>query len=451
MTRQYFGTDGVRGPVGELPITPGFFMRLGAAVGKVLAREGRCRVVLGKDTRLSGYMLESAMEAGLAAAGVDTWLLGPMPTPAIAYFTRTFHAGAGIVISASHNPYYDNGIKFFSSEGVKLPDDVECEIEALLEQELTVEKASKCGRAYRVEDAVGRYIEYCKATLRSFVDLSGLHVVVDAANGANYQVGPKVFRELGAKVDAIGVTPDGLNINRDVGSTHLDALKKEVLERGADLGIAFDGDGDRVLMVDHQGSEVDGDDILYIIARYQRDSHTLQGGVVGTVMSNLGAEQAFAAAGIPFVRTKVGDRHVHQALQDNAWQLGGEPSGHIVCRDLSTTGDGVVAALQVLRVVVETGTSLKDLACHVHKYPQKMINVKVLCPMRLDSNTVLLEAARQMEAEMAGHGRLLLRQSGTEPVVRVMVEGDSSVDVARRCQELADLVESESRRELAVS
>ena len=444
MGRKYFGTDGVRGLVGQFPITPEFVQKLGWAAGRVFAGQGANRVIIGKDTRLSGYMFESALEAGLSAAGVDAWLLGPMPTPAIAYLTRTFNASAGIVISASHNPYHDNGIKFFSAEGTKLPDAVELAIEEMMDQEMVVTDPSRLGRAKRIDDAAGRYIEYCKATVSPHLDLAGMHIVVDAAHGATYHVGPDVFRELGARVDAIGVSPDGLNINKGVGSTHLDALKQAVQEKKADIGIAFDGDGDRVLMVDHAGREVDGDELLYIIARHRHAQGELAGGVVGTVMSNLGMEKALERADIPFVRAKVGDRYVNEQLLAKGWQLGGESSGHLICRHVSTTGDGIVAALQVLRVLVATGRSLSDLCGDMVKYPQTMINVRMSDRIDPDHNQAICEAVRQTEAELAERGRVLLRTSGTEPVIRVMIEGEDADEVSSRCRSLADVVEAEA-------
>ena len=446
MGRKYFGTDGVRGQVGQFPITPEFVLKLGWAAGKVFAGHGLNRVIIGKDTRLSGYMFESALEAGLSAAGVDAWLLGPMPTPAIAYLTRTFSAKAGVVISASHNPYYDNGIKFFSGQGTKLPDDIELTIEEMIDQEITFADPASLGRARRINDAAGRYIEYCKSTVTHHLDLSGLHIVVDAAHGATYQVGPAVFRELGAKVDAIGVTPDGLNINKECGSTHLDPLKLEVLARKADLGIAFDGDGDRVLMVDHTGREIDGDELLYVIASHRHKCGKLNGGVVGTIMSNLGLEKAFDREGIPFERAKVGDRYVNELLLDKGWQLGGESSGHLICRHVSTTGDGIVAALQVLRIMAETDTRLADLCAGMVKYPQTMINVRMDQRMNPETNKAIAEAIRATETDMSGRGRVLLRTSGTEPVIRVMIEGEDATEVSDRCQALADIVRSELRR-----
>ena len=443
MTRKYFGTDGIRGRVGEFPITPDFVLKLGWAAGRVFAGQGANRVIIGKDTRISGYMFESALEAGLSAAGVDVWLLGPMPTPAIAYLTRTFNACAGIVISASHNPYHDNGIKFFSSRGDKLPDDVELEIERMLDEPLEVVEPDCLGKARRIEDAAGRYIEYCKATVGLGLDLSGLKVVVDGAHGATYHVGPAVFRELGATVDVIGVQPDGLNINKEVGSTHLDALRAEVVAREADLGIAFDGDGDRLMMVDQKGEVVDGDELIYITAAFRRARGELAGGVVGTVMSNLGMEKALSDLSIPFERAAVGDRYVNELLLKKGWQLGGESSGHMICRYVSTTGDGIVSALQVLRAVVETGRSLHDLKSDMTKYPQVMINVRLPEKVDVSVNPAVAEALRAVEARLAGRGRVLLRPSGTEPLIRVMVEGEEYQEVADSCRELADVVEAQ--------
>ncbi len=443
MTRKYFGTDGIRGRVGEFPITPDFVLKLGWAAGRVFAGQGANRVIIGKDTRISGYMFESALEAGLSAAGVDVWLLGPMPTPAIAYLTRTFNACAGIVISASHNPYHDNGIKFFSSRGDKLPDDVELEIERMLDEPLEVVEPDCLGKARRIEDAAGRYIEYCKATVGSGLDLSGLKIVVDGAHGATYHVGPAVFRELGATVDVIGVQPDGLNINKDVGSTHLDALRAEVVARDADLGIAFDGDGDRLMMVDHKGEVVDGDELIYITAAFRRARGELAGGVVGTVMSNLGMEKALSDLSIPFERAAVGDRYVNELLLKKGWQLGGESSGHMICRYVSTTGDGIVSALQVLRAVIEAGRSLHDLKSDMTKYPQVMINVRLPEKVDVSVNPAVAEALRAVEARLAGRGRVLLRPSGTEPLIRVMVEGEEYQEVADSCRELADIVEAQ--------
>ncbi len=444
MSRKYFGTDGIRGRVGEFPIMPDFVLKLGWAAGKALAaRSERPRILIGKDTRISGYMFESALEAGLVAAGVDVLLTGPMPTPAIAYLTRTFSADAGIVISASHNPYHDNGIKFFSAEGTKLPDEVELAIEAMIDAPLAVVESDELGKVRRINDAAGRYIEYCKGTVASRLDLRGLRMVVDTANGATYHIGPDVFRELGAEVTVIGDQPDGLNINRGVGSTHLEQLSARVLAEQADLGIAFDGDGDRVLMVDHTGAEVDGDELLFIIATQQQREGRLQGGVVGTLMTNLGMELALAERDIPFVRAKVGDRYVNEQLLAHGWQLGGESSGHLICRQVSTTGDGIVAALQVLCALQSTGQRLAELKSGMSKCPMKMINVRMAKRQPIACNNAITEAVAAAERQLGNQGRVLLRPSGTEPVVRVMVEGRDAVQVETLCGELADAVARE--------
>lgn len=444
--RKYFGTDGIRGRVGEFPITPEFMLRLGWAAGQAFKKDGqRNSVLIGKDTRLSGYMFESALEAGLSAAGVDVKLLGPMPTPAIAYLTRTFRASAGIVISASHNPHHDNGIKFFSSAGAKLDDALEAEIERWLDRPLEVCEPSELGKASRVDDAPGRYVEFCKSTVPNEFTMDGLHIVLDCAHGATYHVAPKVFRELGAKVSVIGADPDGLNINLDVGSTHLDALKATVLEKKADLGIAFDGDGDRVLMVDRDGSEVDGDELLYIIASQRHAEGRLNGGVVGTLMTNLGVELALNDAGIAFERAKVGDRYVMERLVANNWVLGGEGSGHMVIRDCTTTGDGIVSALQVLLAIRKSGKTLAELRQGMTKLPQKMINVRVAERFDPLSRADIVDALRQAEAELGEAGRVLLRASGTEPLIRVMVEGQVEADIVRVVEELAGVVEQSGR------
>ncbi|RBP33422.1 phosphoglucosamine mutase [Marinobacter pelagius] len=444
--RKYFGTDGIRGRVGEFPITPEFMLRLGWAAGQAFKKDGqRNSVLIGKDTRLSGYMFESALEAGLSAAGVDVKLLGPMPTPAIAYLTRTFRASAGIVISASHNPHHDNGIKFFSSAGTKLDDALEAEIERWLDRPLEVCEPSELGKASRVDDAPGRYVEFCKSTVPNEFTMDGLHIVLDCAHGATYHVAPKVFRELGAKVSVIGADPDGLNINLDVGSTHLDALKATVLEKKADLGIAFDGDGDRVLMVDRDGSEVDGDELLYIIASQRHAEGRLNGGVVGTLMTNLGVELALKGAGIDFERAKVGDRYVMERLVANNWVLGGEGSGHMVIRDCTTTGDGIVSALQVMLAIHKSGKPLAELRQGMAKLPQKMINVRVAERFDPLSRDDIVTALRQAEAELGEAGRVLLRASGTEPLIRVMVEGQVEADIVRVVEELAGVVEQSSR------
>lgn len=440
MSRRYFGTDGVRGLVGEGPINPEFVLKLGWAAGKVFAREGRSKVIIGKDTRISGYMFESALEAGLVAAGVDVSLLGPMPTPAIAYLTRTFHAQAGIVISASHNPYHDNGIKFFSSEGTKLQDAIELEIEKQIDEPMTTVESARLGKVVRINDAAGRYIEFCKSTVPSYFHLRGKKIVVDCANGANYHVAPAVLEELGASVIALGVEPNGLNINADVGSTSPEVLRRRVLVEKADLGIAFDGDGDRVLFVDHRGELVDGDELLYIIACDEVRTRGSCNGVVGTLMSNLGFELALAELSIPFVRAKVGDRYVNEKMQAHGWKLGGENSGHIICADVTTTGDGIIAALKVLFAVVSTGKTLHELKSGMQKFPQIMHNVKLAQRFDLEAAPSVRDAVASVEEKLAGRGRVLLRPSGTEPVVRVMVEGEDGALVQSLCTELADVV-----------
>lgn len=441
--RKYFGTDGIRGRVGEYPITPEFMLHLGWAAGQAFKRDGqRNSVLIGKDTRLSGYMFESALESGLSAAGVDVKLLGPMPTPAIAYLTRTFRASAGIVISASHNPHHDNGIKFFSPEGTKLDDALEAEIERWLDRPIEVCDAKELGKAFRVDDAPGRYVEFCKSTVPNEFSLEGLHIVLDCAHGATYHVAPKVFRELGAKVSVVGADPDGLNINLNVGSTHLDTLSKTVLEKKADLGIAFDGDGDRVLMVDSDGSEVDGDELLYVIATQRHAAGTLKGGVVGTLMTNLGVELALREQGIDFERAKVGDRYVMERLIDRGWLLGGEGSGHMVIRDCTSTGDGIVSALQVLLAISRAGTSLAEVREGMSKLPQKMINVRV--DKRFDplGREDIVSAVTAAEARLGGGGRVLLRASGTEPLIRVMTEGQDESEIVKIAEELAVVVEN---------
>lgn len=446
MTRRYFGTDGIRGTVGESPITVDFMLKLGWATGRVLARkEGRTRVLIGKDTRISGYMFESALEAGLSAAGVDVILLGPMPTPGIAYLTRTFRADAGIVISASHNPFEDNGIKFFSAKGTKLADDVEARIEAMIDEPLTTVAPSALGKARRIDDADGRYIEYCKSTIPDRVSLHGLRMVIDCAHGATYHIAPSVLQELGAEVSVIGASPNGLNINDKVGSTHPEALREAVLEQGADLGIAFDGDGDRVLMVDAEGRLIDGDDMLYLIARDRHARGELGGGVVGTVMSNFGLAVALEKLGIPFERAKVGDRHVIERLVANGWQLGGESSGHIVCGHIQTTGDGIVSALQVLAIMVREERSLADLLGDLEKAPQTLVNVRLTpgtSAKELIASPEIIRAVTELEEELGNEGRVLLRASGTEPLIRVMVEGRSHLDVEGLAHRLASTVET---------
>ena len=442
MGRRYFGTDGIRGRVGEGPINPEFVLKLGWAAGRVLGKTPGSKVLIGKDTRISGYLFESALEAGLVAAGMNTRLLGPMPTPGIAYLTRTLHACAGVVISASHNPHEDNGIKFFSGDGFKLPDEVEAEIEAEIDRPLTTVASAELGKAKRIEDAPGRYIEFCKSTIPPLMQLRDLNIVVDCAHGATYHVTPRVLDELGARVVPIGVSPDGLNINRGVGSTHLHAVQAAVREHGADLGIALDGDGDRVIMVDDSGAEVDGDELLYVIARSRHRGGMLRGAVVGTLMTNLGLEQALQAQGIGLVRTKVGDRYILERLRQEGWSLGGEPSGHIICLDRTTTGDGTVSALQVLAEMVRTGKSLRELRSGLVKFPQRLINVR-LASGSADAairTPVVQEAVRGVEAELGTGGRVLLRPSGTEPLLRVMVEGEEAGQVERLAGQIAEAV-----------
>ncbi|EKE74031.1 phosphoglucosamine mutase [Gallaecimonas xiamenensis] len=438
--RKYFGTDGVRGLVGEDPITPEFALKLGYAAGKVLSRQGTNKILIGKDTRISGYMLESALEAGLSAAGINIELMGPMPTPAVAYLTRTFRAEAGIVISASHNPYHDNGIKFFSTDGSKLPDAVELAIEAELDKPMTGISSEHLGKARRLDDAAGRYIEFCKSNFPSNQSLKGLRMVVDCAHGATYHIAPAVFRELGAEVITIGCNPDGFNINAGFGATDTKALSAKVVEMRADFGIAFDGDGDRLMMVDGKGQLVDGDQLIFIIAKYWHQQGQLDGGVVGTLMSNFGMEVALKELGIPFERAKVGDRYVLESLRANGWMLGGESSGHIISLKHTTTGDGVVAALQVLQVLIASGRSLGELAGEMPKYPMKLINVRYQKGQDPVSAPQVTAAVNDAEAKLAGKGRVLLRKSGTEPVVRVMVEGADRGLVDSLAKEIAEVV-----------
>ncbi|MCV6637665.1 phosphoglucosamine mutase [Candidatus Albibeggiatoa sp. nov. NOAA] len=440
--RKYFGTDGIRGVVGKPPITPEFVLKLGWAVGQVLGQNndnGSNKVLIGKDTRISGYMFESALEAGLSAAGMDIRLLGPMPTPAIAYLTRTFHAQAGIVISASHNPFQDNGIKFFSKAGTKLPDELELEIEAKLDEPMQTVEPSQLGKAKRISDAAGRYIEFCKSTIPYDVNLKGFKIVVDCAHGATYHIAPNVFSELDAQVISIGAEPDGLNINAGFGATQPQALQKAVLEHQADLGIALDGDGDRVIMVDAQGQVVDGDELLFVIAMDKHRAGVLRGSVVGTVMSNLGLEQALTTQGIDFQRAKVGDRYVLEKLQQLDSSLGGESSGHILCLDRTTTGDGIITALQILAIMAQSNLSLYELKAGMRKSPQHMINVPIKQPIDLE-NVIIQQAVKDAEQTLAGQGRVLLRASGTEPVIRVMVEGFDVKQVETTAQQLAQVV-----------
>lgn len=445
MGKKYFGTDGIRGRVGNDVINPEFVLKLGWAVGKVFAEDRRGKsslgkVLIGKDTRISGYMFESALEAGLVAAGIDVALMGPMPTPAIAYLTRTFNAQAGIVISASHNAYHDNGIKFFSSAGTKLPDELELRIEAQLDKSMTTVESNQLGKVTRIDDAAGRYIEFCKSTVPTGFNLEGMTIVVDCAHGATYHVAPAVLRELGAKVIEIGVDPDGININDGVGSTSPALLQKTVIEQHADLGVALDGDGDRLIMVDHAGDLVDGDELLYIIACDQLQSSGCNG-VVGTLMSNLGFELALADLDIPFARAQVGDRYVIEKMVQNNWTLGGESSGHIICADVTTTGDGMVAALKVLLAVQSSERNLRDLRSGMSKFPQRMINVKLASKINLVEQPDIQSAVNDAETRLGSRGRVLLRPSGTEPVVRVMVEGENGSLVGQIAEELAEVVE----------
>lgn len=440
--RKYFGTDGIRGTVGQSPITPDFVLKLGWAAGKVLARHGSRKVLIGKDTRISGYMLESALEAGLAAAGLSAAFTGPMPTPAVAYLTRTFRAEAGIVISASHNPYDDNGIKFFSIDGTKLPDEVEEAIEAEMEKPLTCVSSAELGRASRITDAAGRYIEFCKSCFPNELSLSGLKIVVDCANGATYHIAPNVLRELGAEVITIGCEPDGMNINEKCGATDTKALQARVLAEKADVGMALDGDGDRLMMVDHVGNVVDGDQILYIMAREALRSGKLKGGAVGTLMSNMGLEIALKQLGIPFSRAKVGDRYVLEMMLEKGWRLGAENSGHVIALDMTTTGDGIVAGLQVLAAMVGNRMSLKDLTSGMTLFPQVLENVR----FSGNGNPLDAEAVKAaviaVEEKMQGRGRVLLRKSGTEPLIRVMVEGEDLEQVRQYAKAIAAQVQA---------
>ncbi len=449
MSRKYFGTDGVRGRVGEEPITPDFAMRLGYAAGKVLVAAEHDSlhgehpaVLIGKDTRISGYMLESALQAGLTAAGVDVRLTGPMPTPGVAYLTRALRLQAGVVISASHNPFEDNGIKFFSATGTKLPDEVELAIEAALDRPMKTAASKELGRVKRVDDAAGRYIEFCKSTFPNDLDLRGMRIVVDCANGAGYHIAPHVFHELGADVVAIGNEPNGLNINKECGATHTEALSRAVRKHRADVGVALDGDGDRLMMIDATGQVMDGDKLIYAIARYRKETGHLSGGVVGTLMTNLGAELALKALGCDFKRAKVGDRYVLELLQKNGWLLGGESSGHILCLDKHTTGDGIVSALQVLAALRGTGCSLADYTRDCPVYPQILLNVRVAKGFKLDGQESVTRAVTDVETELGETGRVVLRPSGTEPLIRVMVEGQDEIQVRRTAEHIAAAVRS---------
>ena len=440
--RKYFGTDGVRGKVGTYPITPDFALKLGWAAGKVLASQGSRTVLIGKDTRISGYMLESALEAGLAAAGLTAAFTGPMPTPAVAYLTRTFRLEAGIVISASHNPYYDNGIKFFSSQGTKLPDDIEEAIEAMLDQPMDCVESADLGKASRISDAAGRYIEFCKSTFPAHLGLDGYKIVVDCANGATYHIAPNVLRELGAEVIEIGTDPNGININEKCGATDVKALQEKVLETKADVGLAYDGDGDRIMMVDHLGNKVDGDQILFIIAREALRSGQLKGGVVGTLMSNMSLEIALKMLGVPFVRANVGDRYVLEKMVEHGWTLGGENSGHIIIADKNTTGDGIIASLAVLSAMVQHRLSLNELASAVKLFPQVLINVRFAGGANPLESEAVKAVASDVEKRLEGKGRILLRKSGTEPLIRVMVECEDGT-LAKQCaEEIAETVKA---------
>ncbi len=440
MSRKYFGTDGIRGRVGKPPMTVDFIMKLGWAAGKVLSQSSQGQVVIGKDTRISGYMFESALEAGLAAAGLDILLLGPMPTPAIAYITQSQRASAGIVISASHNPYHDDGVKFFNGDGFKLPDAAEEAIEAMLGQELVMVAPEQIGKATRMEDAKGRYIEFCKSSIAFHKSLRGMKLVIDCANGATYHIAPMVFRELGAEVIEVGTSPNGLNINHEVGAMHPESMRAYVLENQADMGIAFDGDGDRVMMMDARGDVKNGDQLLYIIAKTKLIGGQLDGGVVGTLMTNLGFEHALQARDIPFTRAAVGDRYVLEKLVERGWYLGGESSGHIICLDKTTTGDGIIAALQVLDGLISSGQTLTEACSDLEIYPQTMINVPVSKSLDLDNSPLIQDALSSAESSLADSGRVLLRPSGTEPLIRVMVEGQDEAQVGKTAEILAQAV-----------
>ena len=442
MNRKYFGTDGIRGRVGESPVTPDFMLKLGWATGKVFASEDGTKptVVIGKDTRVSGYMLESALQAGLVAAGANVKLLGPLPTPGIALLTRTQKADAGIVISASHNPYFDNGIKFFNGQGSKLSDELELQIEAMIDSPMETVDSEQLGKASRIVDAAGRYVEYCKSTFPDELSLKGMKLVIDCAHGATYHIAPAVFEELGATTVVIGATPDGYNINDGVGSTEPAALQAKVLEEVADIGIAFDGDGDRLQMVNAKGELLTGDDVLYVLAMHRLAKGDSDAGIVGTLMTNMGLELALEAGGLRLARAKVGDRYVKELMVAEGWSLGGESSGHIICGDLSTTGDGVIAALQVLAAVRASGKSLEALASGFNPLPQVLVNVRITKSFDLSAHPTIAEACRRVESELKGRGRLLLRPSGTEPVIRVMVEGDDTVAIDALADEVADAI-----------
>ncbi len=442
MAKKYFGTDGIRGKVGQAPITADFLLRLGWAAGRVFASEGHDFVLVGKDTRISGYMFESALEAGLTAAGVNTHLLGPMPTPGVAYLTRTLRAQAGIVISASHNPYYDNGVKFFSVEGTKLPDDIEEKIEFYLDSPMTTVESSELGKAKRLVDAAGRYIEFCKASIPTRYDFSEMKIVVDCANGATYHIAPHVFNEVGAEVIVMGTQPNGININAECGATSPAKLAEMVLDNQADFGIALDGDGDRLIMVDHKGEIVDGDEIIYIIAKARQDAGLMSGPVVGTLMTNLGMEHGLKRLGIDLLRANVGDRYVLEMMNEHNSILGGENSGHIICLDKTTTGDGIIAALQVMAEMHDSGKTLHELKSGMQKYPQILINIRTAEKVDLATNESIQTAVRVIEEKLGDKGRVLLRASGTEPLIRVMVEGEDADLVNKYAQQLAEDVKT---------
>ena len=442
MTRKYFGTDGIRGRVGDAPVTPDFMLKLGWATGKVFAGEDGTQptVLIGKDTRVSGYMLESALQAGLVAAGANVKLLGPLPTPGIALLTRSQKAEAGIVISASHNPYFDNGIKFFNGQGSKLSDELELKIEAMIDAPMTTVDSEQLGKASRIADAAGRYIEYCKSTFPDDLSLKGLKIVIDCAHGATYHIAPGVFEELGADVVLMGASPNGYNINDGVGSTEPEALQQRVLAEKADLGIAFDGDGDRLQMVNQAGDLLTGDDVLYILAMHRLATGGNDAGVVGTLMTNMGLELALEQSGLRLARAQVGDRYVKELMVSEGWSLGGESSGHIICGNLSTTGDGVIAALQVLAAMVASGRSLQELTSGFTPLPQVLVNVRIKKGFDITAHQAISDACDHVERELVGRGRLLLRASGTEPVIRVMVEGDETVAIDALANEVAESI-----------
>jgi phosphoglucosamine mutase len=436
MKKKYFGTDGIRGKVGSLCIHPEFILRLGWAFGRVLASQQRKKVLIGKDTRVSGYMFESALEAGLSAAGIDVRLLGPMPTPAIAYLTQTFRACAGIVISASHNPYEDNGIKFFDANGGKLPDELEYAIEAEMEKPFDLTAAHLLGKASRISDASGRYVEFCKSSIPSLTRLNGLKIALDCANGATYHVAPNVFKELGAEVSVVGDKPNGFNINHDCGSTNPETIRQHVLETKSDLGIAFDGDGDRVLMVDHKGNIINGDGVLYLISQERVAKNRLSGGIVGTLMTNMGLERKLKEMNVPFIRTQVGDRYVLSALKEQGWKIGGESSGHIVCLDKTSTGDGIIASLQVLSYMVHEQKTLEELMRGIEFYPQILCNIKTKDANKLMAHPGFSQELRRQEQALETRGRILVRPSGTEPLLRILLEGESADELILRKQEI---------------